>query len=201
MAATQTTTPSQTNGRQAQPTFGRYAETPYDQMTPEQQEAYPILAKAEGGVPQGPAKIWIDYPKLATAVAPLADHFHQGHHSLTQREREIAVCVILGKWRAAFPCDAHDTVAIGLGISPEIVAALLCGQPTRLEDHSEQTVYEVATALADARWIPRSLFDRAVEVLGNERISDLTVLMGMYTAVAFVLKFYDVPAGAAGIPR
>ena len=60
---------------QAQATFGRYAETPYDQMTPEQQEGYRILATAEGGELQGPAKIWVDNTDLAKAVAPLARFF------------------------------------------------------------------------------------------------------------------------------
>jgi 4-carboxymuconolactone decarboxylase len=182
-------------------TFGRYAETPYGQMTSEQQEGFRILAKAEGGELQGPAKIWVDNPNLATAVAPLADHFHPPNHSLTDREREIAVCVMLGKWHAPFPINAHNRVAIELAISPEIVDALLCGQPTRLEDQREQTVYELATALAAGRYIPQSLYNRAVEVLGHDRITDITVVMGMYTAVSFTLKFYDVPADAAGLKR
>src|SRR6478736_997411 len=186
---------SQSTTDQAQATFGRYAETPYDQMTPEQQEGFRILARAEGGELQGPAKIWVDNPNLATAVAPLADHFHPPNHSLTQREREIAVCVILGKWHAPFPINAHNRVAMELAISPEVVDALLCGQPTRLEDQREQTVYELATALAE------SLYDRAVDVLGHHRITDITVLMGMYTTVSFTLKFYDVPADAAGMRR
>jgi 4-carboxymuconolactone decarboxylase len=192
---------STTDTNQAQATFGRYAETPYDQMTPKQQEGFRILATAEGGELQGPAKIWVDNTDLAKAVAPLADHFHPPNHSLTQREREIAVCVILGKWHAPFPINAHNRVAIELGISREVVDALLCGQPTRLEDQREQTVYELATALAAGRYIPRSLYDRAVEVLGHERITDITVLMGMYTAVSFTLKFYDVPADAPGMKR
>jgi 4-carboxymuconolactone decarboxylase len=182
-------------------TFGRYVETPYDQMSPEQQRGYRILARAEGGELQGPAKIWVDNPNLAAAVAPLADHFHPPNHSLTQREREIAVCVILGRWHAAFPINAHNRVAIDLAIAPEVVDALLCGQPTFLEDQREQTVYELATALAAGRYIPQSLYHRAVEVLGHDRITDITVLMGMYTAVAFTLKFYDVPADAPGMTR
>jgi 4-carboxymuconolactone decarboxylase len=48
---------------------------------------------------------------------------------------------------------------------------------------------------------PPELYDRAVEVLGHDRITDITVLMGMYTAVSFTLKFYDVPADAAGMKR
>ena len=48
---------------------------------------------------------------------------------------------------------------------------------------------------------PPELYDRAVEVLGHDRITDITVLMGMYTAVSFTLKFYDVPADAAAMKR
>ncbi|OMC44146.1 hypothetical protein A5745_17090 [Mycobacterium sp. IS-2888] len=192
---------SRTDANHAHATFGRYTETPYDEMTPEQQQGYRVLAKAEGGQLQGPAKIWVDNTNLAKAVAPLADHFHPPNHSLTQREREIAVCVILGKWHAPFPINAHNRVAIELAISPEVVDALLCGRPTRLEDERERTVYELATALAAGRYIPQSLYDRAVDVLGHDRITDITVLMGMYTAVSFTLKFYDVPADAPGIER
>ena len=38
------------------PTFGRYAETPYDQMTPEQQEGYRSLLETRGPL-GGPNKI------------------------------------------------------------------------------------------------------------------------------------------------
>src|ERR1700739_2261314 len=145
-----------------QATFGRYAESHYDQRTPEKQECFRILTKAEGGELQGPAKIWVDNPNLAKAVAPLADHFHPPNHSLTQRERGIAVCVILGKWHAPFPINAHNRVAIELAISPEVVDALLCGQPALLEDQREQTIYELATALAAGRYIPQSLYNRAI---------------------------------------
>ena len=67
--------PSTTDTDQAQATFGRYAETPYDQMTPEQQEGFRVLAKAEGGELRGPAKIWVDNTNLAKAVAPLSRPF------------------------------------------------------------------------------------------------------------------------------
>jgi hypothetical protein len=45
-------------------------------------------------------------------------------HSLTQREREIVVCVIVGKWHTAFSIDAHSGTLIGLGVSPDIADAL-----------------------------------------------------------------------------
>ena len=71
------------------PTFGRYAEIPYDKMTPEQQEGYRSLIEARGQV-GGPSKIWVHNPKLAKAAGPLGAHFHPGGYSLSEREREIA---------------------------------------------------------------------------------------------------------------
>ena len=52
------------------PTFGRYAEIPYDQMTPEQQEGYRSLIETRGAL-GGPNKIWVHNPKLAKATAKI----------------------------------------------------------------------------------------------------------------------------------
>ena len=87
------------------PTFGRYSEIPYEQMTPEQQEGYRFLIEIRGQL-GGPSKIWVHNPKLAKAAAPLGAHFHPGHYSLT--EREIAVCIINSKRHSAYPTSAHE---------------------------------------------------------------------------------------------
>ena len=57
----------------------------------------------------------------------------------------------------------------------------------------------VSSAQAPAR--SRGLFDRAVEALGHEGITDVICLMGFYTSVSMTLAFYDVPAGATGMAR
>jgi 4-carboxymuconolactone decarboxylase len=145
-------------------------------------------------------KIGVENFNLAEAVAPLATHFHPPHHSLTQREREIAVRVITGKWHAPFSINAHAEIAVGLGVSPETAEALVCGRPASFYPR-EEIIYELTTSLADACWIPRSLYDRAVETLGHDRITDVLVLMGFYTAISLTLRFYDVPAGAPGMRR
>ena len=56
------------------PTFGRYAEIPYDAMTPEQQEAYRSVTEMRGPL-GGPNKIWVHNPKLAKVAAALGDTF------------------------------------------------------------------------------------------------------------------------------
>lgn len=181
------------------PTFGRYAEIPYDEMTPEQQEGYHSMLEARGRLP-GPNKIYVHNPKLAKVMGPLGAHFRTGY-SLSEREREIAVCIINSKWRAAYPTEAHERHAKAAGVPAEKIDAILSGLHTSFEDTREQVVYEMATCLANERWVPRGLYDRAVEALGHVGITDVITLMGFYSSVSMTLAFYDVPAGATGMER
>src|ERR1700704_5388466 len=111
------------------PTFGRYAEIPYDEMTPEQQEAYRFAVETRGPL-GGPNKIWVHNPKRAKVAAPFGGHFQPGKYSLTEREREIAVVVINSKWRSAYPTAAHERRGKEVGLPANKVEALLSGLPT-----------------------------------------------------------------------
>ena len=182
------------------PTFGRYAEIPYDEMTPEQQEGYRFLVEVRGAA-GGPSKIWVHNPKLVKASAPLGAHFHPGGYSLSEREREIAVCVITSHWHSAYPTSAHERIGKQVGLPAAKVEAIIGGMPVAFDDKREQTVYEMAMVLSNARWVPRGLHDRAVKALGHVGITDVITLMGHYTSVAMTLAFYDVPDGATGMAR
>ena len=181
------------------PTFGRYAEIPYDEMTPEQQEGYRSLIETRGRLP-GPTKIWVHNPKLAKAAGPLGAHFRTGY-SLSEREREIAVCITCAKWHSAYPTNAHERAGKAAGLPAAKVEAILSGLPTSFDDKREQVVYEMAMCLANSRWVAKGLYDRAVEALGHVGVTDVICLMGYYTMVSMTLAFYDVPAGAEGMAR
>jgi 4-carboxymuconolactone decarboxylase len=164
-------------------------------------QAWADIAEDSNAVLKGPAKMWVDNPGLAKVLAPVAAHLDPPLLSLTWRERQIAVLAILGVWQWPFPLDANIRRGVTKGLSSEQVEALATGRPTMFEDQTEQLVYEVCTALAYGRWISHTLFDRAVELLGHDRITDMIALMGWYTIVALTLRFYDVPAGAQGLPQ
>ena len=181
------------------PTFGRYAEIPYDQMTPEQQEGYRAMVEARGTL-GGPNKIWIHNPKLAKVMGPLGAYFRTGY-SLSEREREIAVCIINSKWHSIYPTAAHERAGKVAELPAEKVEAILSGLPASFSDTREQVVYEMAICLANSRWVPKGLYDRAVDTLGHAGVTDVICLMGFYTSVSMTLAFYDVPAGATGMAR
>ncbi len=181
------------------PTFGRYAEIPYDQMSTEQQEGFKVLMETRGKLP-GPAKIYVHNAKLAKVLGPLGGHFRKGY-SLSMREREIAVCIINAKFHTAYATGAHERAAKECGLPADKVEAILAGLPTSFDDQREQVIYEMGICLSESRWVSKGLYERAVEALGHVGITDVTALMGFYATVAMTLAFYDVPAGAAGMPR
>ena len=183
------------------PTFGRYAEIPVDQMTPEQREGYRFLVDGPRGRLPGPYKVWVHNPKLVHAAAPLGQHFTPGQSSLTEREREIAVIVITSAWHSAYPTAAHERRGKEVGLPADKVEAMLSGLPTSFPDEREQIVYEMAICLSNSRWVSKGLHDRAVKALGHVGITDVTTLMGYYTSVSMTLAFYDVPTGAPDMTR
>ena len=182
-------------------TFGRYEEIPVDKMTEEQKAGYRYLIDGPRGRLPGPYKVWVHNPKLLRAASPLGQHFTPDSSSLTEREREIAVIVITSKWHSDYPNLAHEKRGKEVGLPAEAVDAIIAGLPASFTDPNEQLVYEVAMALANKRIVPLGLHDRAVKTLGHERITDMIVLMGYYTAVSLTMNFYQVPAGSPGLAR
>jgi 4-carboxymuconolactone decarboxylase len=183
------------------PTFGRYAEIPVDRMTAEQLAGYRHLVDGPRGRLPGPYKVWVHNPKLVYAAAPMGNHFTPGQSSLTEREREIAVVIITSKWRSAYPAAAHEKRGKEVGLPTAAIEAMMTGRPTSFTDEREQMVFEMASALAAERLVPQGLYDRAVQVLGHESITDIIVLMGYYTCVSLTMNFYAVPAGTPGLAR
>lgn len=183
------------------PTFGRYAEIPVEKMTPERQAGYRLMVDSSRGRLPGPYRVWVHNPNLVHAIAPLGNHFTPGQSALSEREREIAVLVICSKRGSAYPTNSHERRGKEVGLPAAVVEAIVAGRPATLTDKREAVVYDVALALANGCLIPQDLYDRAVEALRHEGVTDLIVLMGYYTCVSLTMNFYAVPVSGGGTPR
>jgi 4-carboxymuconolactone decarboxylase len=181
-------------------TFGRFVETPVNEMDADPKSAYDYTLKLRGLVP-GPHKIWLANPTLSRTIVPTGAYY-QTESSLTKAEIEITTNVINGHWGAAYSNYEHEKIGIEQGHLPaEKVQALIAGLPTSFDDASQQVVYELASALAAARVVPVGLFRRAQDLLGDAGIVDVTALMGWFTTVSLTLMAYDVPSDAVGLDQ
>ena len=181
-------------------TFGRFQETPVDQMPPDMRKAYNFTKKLRGLVP-GPHKIWVSNPKLSETIVPTGAYY-QTESSLTKAEIEIATNVINGSWGAAYSNYEHEIIGEQQGhLPPDKVESLIAGLPTTFDDPREQVVYELALTLAQKRVVPTGLYKRAKDRLGDAGMVDVTVLMGWFTMVSLTLIAYDVPSDAVGLDQ
>lgn len=181
-------------------TFGRFTETPVDQMPAEMREAYEFTKELRGLVP-GPHRIWLANPKLSKTVVPTGAYY-QKQSTLKKAEIEIATNVINSRWLAAYSNYEHEMIAEEQGgLPPEKVEALIAGLPTSFDDPRQQVVYELTFALAQPRVVPNGLYRRAKKLLGDAGIVDLTMLMGWFTGVSLTLMAFDVPSNATGLDQ
>ena len=181
-------------------TFGRFIETPVDQMPDDMKKAYDLTMRLRGLVP-GPHKIWLANPTLSETIVPTGAYF-QTQSTLTKAEIEIATNVINGRWRAAYGNYEHEKIGVEKGgLAPDRVAALIAGLPTSFEDPRQQVVYELAVTLAAANIVPLGLYRRARDLLGDKGIVDVTTLMGWFTTVSLTLMAFDVPSNAVGLDQ
>jgi hypothetical protein len=149
------------------PTFGRHAEIPYDEMTPEQQQGYRVLIET-GGPLGGPRKIWVHNPKLAKATGPLGAHFYPGGYSLSEREREreIAVIITNSKWHSAYSINAHERRGKEVGLPTD---KAMLGVPAEAPLHAAD---EGRGQHAVARGIAVFLVSRQARQRGGDRRRD-----------------------------
>jgi 4-carboxymuconolactone decarboxylase len=181
-------------------TFGRFVETPVEKMPADMREAYDFTKQLRGIVP-GPHKIWLANPKLSRAVVPTGAYF-QTQSTLNKAEIEIVTNVINSRWLAAYSNYEHEQIAEKQGgLAPDKIEAIIAGLPTSFDEPRQQVVYELASALAQPRLVPKGLFGRAKALLGDAGIVDVTMLMGWFTGVSMTLMAFDVPSNATGLDQ
>ncbi len=175
--------------------FGRFRETPVEEMPPDMREAYEFTMRLRGLVP-GPHRIWLANPKLSRTIVPTGAYY-QTESTLSKAEIEIATNVVNGHWRAAYANYEHEKIGEQLGHLPaEKVERLIAGLPTSFDDPRQQVVYELSSTLVEARVVPVGLYRRAQDLLGDAGIVDVTALMGWFTTVSLTLMAFDVPSSA-----
>jgi 4-carboxymuconolactone decarboxylase len=186
----------QQQATQNPPTFGRYGEIPPEQFSPKQKEAYDYIVQERGMCP-GPYRIWLQNPDLLKAMTPIGVYY-QKKLQISRQEHEIVTNCINGKWATAgYSNKEHEEIAEKAGLPAEKVQALIAGLPTSFEDPRQQVIYEITQTLIASRRVPQGLYKRAADLLGDDGLTDVTVLIGYFTSVSMTLAAYDVPSGAS----
>ncbi len=161
-----------------------------DQLGPEQQAVWDLIARSRGQV-AGPFAVLLHSPAIARGTAELGAYirFESG---LDARDRELAVLTVARELDCRYEWAGHAREARRAGVREEAIAALRERKaPVGLTADEAQIVDYVRQLLRDHR-VDAATFDALRERLGLERLVELTATAGYYGMIAATLNAFEV---------
>lgn len=173
----------------------------YDRLTEGPRAGGPFPLVDAGGALEGPFNAMLLSPAVGTALQELGATLRYGTR-LPDRAREIAILVVAAHWDSAFEQHAHEAVGRRIGLTGDELRALRRCDPLDLADPVEAEVLAVTRALTEHGDLDDDAYARAVAVLGEPALFELTTLAGYYATLALQLRLFrvaapDEPGGAA----
>ena len=182
----------------------RLATLSSDTMTPEQVGLYREILSGPRG--QGPRAILLDTgagglagPFNTMLYAPEVGHALQElgaairfRTQLTPRIREMAILVVAQAWNSDYERTSHELIGRDAGLTDPEIQALRSGAGPGFTDEQEQVAYQVVRALTGPADLDNNQYDRAVSVLGEQSLVELSTLVGYYATLALQLRIFRV---------
>jgi 4-carboxymuconolactone decarboxylase len=160
-----------------------------DSMEPEGQRIWDKISTTRGGM-SGPYGVLIRVPKLAEKMAELGDYFR--HDSLLSgADRELAILAAAREIGSRYEWLRHEKVARECGTRAEAIECLRSMTFNKLTDR-ETVIIEVVQSLFRTRSVPPSLYDKALNHLGEDKLVELVTLAGFYCSIAFTIMAFEV---------
>jgi len=154
-------------------------------------QAHIAMLDAQGAL-IGPFPALLHFPRFGIPAAVFQRSLNT-EARLPRIIREIAILTVGAAFGARYELYAHEITGVDVGLSPSQVATLAVGaRPADLSDQ-EAIAYEVSRCLASGRILPRSAYERGVQLLGIDGVGELAYLVGGYCLISALLNCFDVP--------
>src|SRR5688572_1328373 len=141
----------------------RIKDIPENELTPEQAKVFKDLVAGRGRL-LAPYRIWIHSPKLAAALETVGTFLNK-KSSLSQREIELAICIISNHWKGEFVWTVHVKTGVMLGFPQSVFDAIRAGHDPVLDDERERAVYDLAKIAMEPGGGSDEVFARAERLL------------------------------------
>ena len=132
-----------------------------------------------GGRLLGPFAIMLLSPEVGNAMQQVGAKIRFGT-TLTGRERELAILTVGGRAELRIRAAAHVPAARGLGLTEPQIDTVLAGRTEDGLSADEAMVARLALAMTVDRTLSDEDYADGVGALGQERLAELTWLVGYY---------------------
>ncbi|GAA1466203.1 carboxymuconolactone decarboxylase family protein [Microbacterium thalassium] len=165
----------------------------YDAITggPRAQRPQHFALTAPDGSLRGPFDAMLRSPAVGAALQGLgaAIRYRTG---FGDRERELAILLVAAHWSSEFERESHEAIARALGFTDEELEALRRSDITAF-DGTEAAIGRAVVGLL-AGDLDDDTWSAAHASLGEERLFELSTLVGYYSTLALQLRIFRVGA-------
>jgi len=161
-------------------------------MSPEQRRVYDKIVGGKRGRIQGPLRAALHNADLAERWSALGELLRYGT-TLTPRQSELAILVTGRACRSPFEWYAHRPEAEKAGLPGEVIDAVFAQTAPPSMSEEDAAVYRFADELNRHNSVSTRTYKRALAVLGERGVVELTALVGYYTMVAMTLNAHEIP--------
>ena len=163
----------------------------YEAITggPRASQAGTVPIVDESGRLLGPFAVMLLTPEVGNAMQQVGAKIRFSR-ALTGRERELAILAVAGELRSGFERLAHEPAALKLGLSQAQVNSVLSGQVPDGLSSDEALICGLARVMTAERNLNDQDYEAGLAALGQERLAELTWLVGYYSALALSLAVF-----------
>jgi 4-carboxymuconolactone decarboxylase len=157
----------------------------------EQRTAFDALVQTLGSVPRyGPGSVMIHVPKAQQWATGL-NQYLRNESSLSKKIQELAMLVTARELDCQHIWNAHATSARQAGVRGEIVDALRDRKEITALAPDEAAVLNYGREFFRTHYVSRGAFHAALEQFGRQGLIELTLIMGNYSLLAFLINAFD----------
>ncbi len=158
-----------------------------------QREAFDDFVNQRGSVPtSGPLSIMLNAPEMLARGEHLRAYLRGDESGLPANVRELAMLVTAREMDCQFIWNAHAAFGRQAGLSDSLVDDLRDKRPLTGLSPEETAVVEYGREFFRTRRVSQPAFDAALSQFGVRGLTELTTLMGYYSALAFNINAFEV---------
>ena len=173
----------------------RFALRSYEELPPEVRPLADDILKISSAGLGGPYNALMRSPEMARRCFDLLDYL-RFKTSVPKALNEFAILIQARVATAQYEWWAHEPIAIRAGLPQHIADDLRqCQRPQSMYE-TQALVYDFCIQLTLNHQVNDALWQKAMQLLGEQQVIDLIVLSGTYTMVSMLLNATQV-----GIPN
>jgi 4-carboxymuconolactone decarboxylase len=169
----------------------RYPPFDPDTLPADARAVYDRILGERGYIP-GPYFFWLAAPGYTDRMEPIEKYLRY-EVSFEEHIVEVAVLVVARHWRARYVWTSHAPAAVKAGVDPAIVEAILAGTAPPFAKDDEEICHAFVAGLLAGKGVDDALWVRTQATFGERGITELTGLIGLYSAVCATMVAYRVP--------